>query len=566
MLINRINYQLLIFALLVIVSPLISHANHGGSGFALTFNISVWIVALIFCAGSFFIKSTLLNLPKTWLWFILFPLFVVFSNFWVSPSDAADLLFTLVFILLGLLFLSRLFQLNLKNKDIDNWLFVLVIANAAQALISIFQIWLPLSFVSQFLHIANDSVPRGVFQQVNVNASFLVTGIAVSIYLVSRSWFNASNIFTKSTLFISYSLALYVVFASGSRVGLLALLLVIPLLFFSRFNQLKFRKKSIFILVLLALPSFFIGQAGLEKTVDKSMKLKEQSYSNARIAMYTIGTELVIKQPMGYGMGNFLKAWNPQAADFVKRHPETSMPAYITHPHNEFLMWMIEGGLPALIGLLMVVVGIAIGLWQCGWQRGGAYAAMLIPISLHTQVELPFYLSSLHWFVWLFLVFVVLRHNTISVDLNLSSAAKKTVQLGVVIFAVLGTLFLVNTAHAQKDIYNFVKGIKTDTPHLSIALNNLYTKSYAERLAMRSMLYHSIENNNVNKVKQFEQWALAYVENSPELKMYEDLISASLFLRPAGKGCDAIEAGYQMYAHNKPLQEARLKCIADGLL
>jgi hypothetical protein len=148
----------------------------------------------------------------------------------------------------------------------------------------------------------------------------------------------------------------------------------------------------------------------------------------------------------------------------------------------------------------------------------------------------------------------------------LSAAAKKTIQFGVLVFAMLGCLFLVNTAHAQKDIYNFVKGIKTDTPPLSIALGNLYTKQYAERLAMRSMLYHCIENKNFDKVKQFEVWALDYVEKSPELKMYEDLISASLFLRPEGKGCDAIEAGYQMYAHNKPLQEARLKCIADGLL
>jgi hypothetical protein len=101
---------------------------------------------------------------------------------------------------------------------------------------------------------------------------------------------------------------------------------------------------------------------------------------------------------------------------------------------------------------------------------------------------------------------------------------------------------------------------------LFIALNNIYTKEYAEQLAMRSMLYHSIENNNAEKVSQFENWALDYVKASPELKMYEDLISASLFLRPKGKGCDAIDAGYQMYAHNKSLQEARLKCIADALL
>jgi O-antigen polymerase len=564
MFINKGNYFSFIFFVLVVFSPLLSQSNLGGSGLALTFNISVWVAALTFIATTFFNKSIVFKIPKEWLWFSVFPVFVLLGNLWANPESSSGLLFSSLFILGGLLFILRLFQIELKN--VDSWVFIIVLSVGVQAGISVLQIWVPTSLISEFFHSSNDSVPRGIFQQVNVNASFLATGITAIVYLVSRPWFKSANFLTKTVLFGTYGLAVYVVFASGSRVGLLALMLAGPLLLFSRSKQLKQQKLATTILVLLIFPAFFLGQSGLERTVDKSIQLKEQSYSNARVAMYTIGTELVVKQPMGYGMGNFLKAWNPQAADFVKRHPETSMPAYITHPHNEFLMWMIEGGIPALIGLLMVFLGIGIGLWQCGWQRGGAYAAMLIPISLHTQVELPFYLSSLHWFVWLFLVFVVLRHNTISIDLNLSAAARKAAKLASVMFALVGALFLVNTAYAQKDIYNFVHGIKTDVPPLSIALNNLYTKGYAERLAMRSMLYHSIENNNAEKVSQFESWALDYVKSSPELKMYEDLISASLFLRPNGKGCDAIDAGYQMYAHNKPLQEARFKCIAEGLL
>jgi O-antigen polymerase len=477
---------------------LYSQPNLGGSGLALTFNISVWVMALAFIASTFFKTSNIFYLPKYWLLFTVFPIFLLINIF---LSNIESIIFTLVFLLIGFVFIIRLFQLEIKYKNLDNWLFIIVLSIGIQSLISSFQIWAPMSFITQFFHSSNDSVPRGVFQQVNVNASFLATGITVIVYLVSRPWFKSTNFLTKTVLFGIYGLAVYVVFASGSRVGLLALILAVPLLFFSRFKQLKQQKLATSILVLLVFPAFFLGQSGLERTVDKSTQLKEKSYSNARVAMYTIGTELVVKQPMGYGLGNFLQAWNPQAADFVKRHPETSMPAYITHPHNEFLMWMIEGGIPALIGLLMVFVGIGIGLWQCGWQRGGAYAAMLIPISLHTQVELPFYLSSLHWFVWLFLVFVVLRHNTISIDLNLSTAARRATKLASVVFALVGTLFLVNTAYAQKDIYNFVHGIKTDTPPLSIALNNLYTKGYAERLAMRSMLYHSIENNNAKKSK-----------------------------------------------------------------
>ena len=95
---------------------------------------------------------------------------------------------------------------------------------------------------------------------------------------------------------------------------------------------------------------------------------------------------------------------------------------------------------------------------------------------------------------------------------------------------------------------------------MQVALNNLYTKPYAEQMAMRSMLYASIQNKDRKKVEIFESWAKKYVDKSPELKMYEDLISASVFLRPEAKGCDAIMAGLGMYAHNEPLQKASERC------
>ena len=300
-----------------------------------------------------------------------------------------------------------------------------------------------------------------------------------------------------------------------------------------------------------------MGQAGIEKTVDKAQKLKGESYSNARVAMYVIGSEIIIEEPMGHGIGSFLKVWNTQSSDFVSRNPETKLPPYVTPPHNEFLLWAIEAGVPAMITLMLVAIGIGIGLYNCGFQSGTAYAALLITISLHTQVELPFYISAMHWFIWLFIVYLIFKNQVKIIKLKLSKVMRKLLQVMMLSLGILSTLFLTNTALAQYDIYNFVNGIKTETPPLKVALNNLYTKDYAEQLARRSMLYHSIENQNIEKVVSFEKWALNYVEKKPELKMYEDLISASLFLRPEGKGCDMITEALKMYAHNKPLKRVR---------
>jgi O-antigen polymerase len=59
---------------------------------------------------------------------------------------------------------------------------------------------------------------------------------------------------------------------------------------------------------------------------------------------------------------------------------------------------MIEGGLFIIIGILTVMFVVVLALIRCGKQRSAGYVAMLIPITLHTQFEQPFYISSLHWF------------------------------------------------------------------------------------------------------------------------------------------------------------------------
>ena len=558
----RTTILMLGFILLFVFTPFYAQPNTGGLGLALTYNIPIWTVAswLMVARLLLSINKGCFHYPSLWLYLVIFPLVVIISSVLAEISQPIDWLFRQLYIVGGVLFLFALFQFQLTQKAIDQLLFLLVIATGLHAFLGTMQIVAP-HYVSSYFPPNADLVPRGMFQQINVQVSFLATGLLISLYLISRPRFRFANHITQCVVVIAFTLGLYIVVASGSRVGLLSLLVGIPLVVWSRFYQLRPYKTLLIILLLCSCGSFIAGQAGLHKTLDKSAQLTEKTYSMARVAMYTIGVELVAKEPVhGYGIGGFLKAWNIQSSDFVTRHPETTLPQAVNHPHNEILFWMIEAGLPALFGILVFAAGIGIALYRCGFQRGGAYAGMLLPISLHTQVELPFYISSLHWFVWLFLIYLVLRHHTKSMTLNLSLAMTRLIQIGAVGSAIGVTLFMINTARAQADLYDFIYNKNAQAPYLQVALNNLYTKTYAEQIAMRSMLYTSIENGEKGKVETFEKWALDYVVTRPELKMYEDLISASVFLRPEGKGCDAIAAGLVMYAQNKPLQLAYEKC------
>lgn len=544
--------------LLFLIIPFYGYPNQGWPSLALPYNTSAWSIASWIIATGIILLSVKkqFSYPRLWPFFVAFPIIVILSSLMADTPSPIDWLFRQLFILGGLLFLFVLFQFKAKQKYLDDFLLIIVLSIGLQALLGAMQIIAP-EILPFWFPKSNDTIPRGMFQQVNVLASYLATGLAAALYLISLPSFRYRSRVIQACVVLFFAISIYVIVASGSRVGLLSMLLSIPLVLWSRFQQLRPHKLLLSIMFICSVGGTVAGQAGLEQTIDKSTQITDGTYSDARIAMYTIGMELVVKEPLhGYGIGGFLSAWNKQASDFVTRHPEVILPAVTTHPHNEILFWMIEGGLLGVVGILIVMIGIVVALCRCGFHRGSAYAAMLIPISLHTQVEHPLYTSSLHWFLWLFLVYLLLRHQMKTVDTSLSQVATRLIQVVAITLAIGIPIFMYNTARAQSDLFNFLYDKTPQAPYLQLALNNIYTKTMAEKIAMRSTLYASIENDDKTRVAEFENWALDYIDTRPELKMYEDLISASVFLRPEGKGCDAISAGLLMYAYNKQLQLA----------
>ncbi|PHS31204.1 MAG: hypothetical protein COA95_07110 [Methylophaga sp.] len=562
---NKQTALLLLLSLLFCVAPFYIQPNLNGGGFSLTFNISVWLVASWIVAFGLLLvlKQHIFIWPKYGSYFLVFPIILILTSI-VSMTEIKQpiaWLFRQAYIFGGILFLFTIFQFQIKHVTVDKVLLAIAVAIGIHAFFGMMQITSP-DFLPAWFPKNIDNIPSGVFQQINVQASFLTTGMMIVLYLISRPSFRSLSVVFKVILILSFSMAFYVVIASGSRIGLLSIFISFPLLLWGRRKQLYPQKNILIILLILSCSSFWSAQDGFNKTIDKTQRMVDSKYSDTRVDMYRIGMSLIQQKPVtGYGIGGFLKAWNQQASADKLHHPEVALLGYITHPHNELLFWMVEGGILAVIGIFFFILGITLSLFWCGISRGSAYTAMLLPIGLHTQVELPFYLSSVHWFLWLFLIFIVLRHRTRIIKFSVSRSITLFAGLIVVVFSVLASLFLIKTVQAQADIYKFLYDKDSSPPHLRIALKNLYFKPLAEQIAMRSMLYASIENNDRSKVIIFKKWAENYIDTRPELKMYEDLVSASVFLRPEGEGCDAISAGYEMYIHNVPLKLAHEKCI-----
>lgn len=556
-------YLLGIVILLFAFAPLFYQPNFGGRGLELTFNLTTWAVASVFIVFSIILMTNrrVIRLPHRYFYFIAVPAVIILSSLITGISQPAAFFFRELYVSAGLLFLFSLFQFNLTDKQVEWLLLVVALSTLTHSTVGFIQIFMP-DILGGWYASNNTVVPHGVFQQINVQVSFLATGIAIAMYLLSRPIARQFPWYVSGLLLLSLGLSSFEIVYSGSRVGLLALILSLILLATFRFKQLMNNKALVIIAIIVMSAGAFSGKSGMEESLQKTMNIARGVSSDVRINMYRIALELVAQKPIqGHGIGSFLRVWNLQTGDYHSRHPEALLPPYVEHPHNELIFWIIEGGVLIIFGILAAIIAVILALLRCGKQRAAGYVAMLLPITLHAQVELPFYISSLHWFAWLLLIFVVMRHRIVAIDMKISAAANRLLQCTSLVLMIGSLYFLHHSSRAQADIIRYLTQQPSDTPYLEIALNNYYFRYDAEALAMRSMLYTGLSSGNEELINRYIPWSNNRLAIRPDLKLFEDLIEAHLYLKDDKSRCDVIRLGVSMYPQNKPLLELNQSCI-----
>ncbi len=549
-----------LLALLFLISPFYLASSLGGTGFDLPFNITVWAAASLVIAYSvwYFCGQDKFILPANYKGLLALPVGILLAAALAGVQDPITWLFRIVYVMAGVIFLFGLFQFRLKNTD--RILLLIVIATLLQSIFGIIQLF-QLPLLPDWVPRSNKANATGVFQQVNVMASFLTTGILVSLYLCLRP-ITHNRFYLKVSLLITISVATYVMVATGSRIGLLSGILGLFMLLIAYRKQVRKNWKTIIIAVLVVLVSSWIAKEGLHKTFDKSYQMVEAQYSDQRLSIYSISLDAFSEAPIrGHGIGSFLEKFGLASSSFYQQHPTAEMPTYITHPHNELLQWAIEGGLLALSGIVIAMISV---LWFAiiyRKQRLFAYLALLLPITFHTQVEHPFYLSSFHWFIWLTLLFVLLNNYVVIKANSLSVTANRYFRGLVLILLIISLAFLWQTSWAQQQLYQYVVQSQK-TPQLDKTLSNLYYKNYAEQIVMRSHLHDAISKNDQQKLIQVIGWFELALDKKPELKLFEDVINGYVALSLEQQRCDTINMSLRYYPGNKVLQNLQHDCLA----
>lgn len=563
---------------LLLLAPFYYHANIGGTGFRIPNNIVIWFFASVIGFYSLYklSQAKFFYIPRYFLFIMAFPILAFFSGMTAGVEIANQWVFRLLYIWGGVLFFFGLYQHGLKQGRIDRILFLIVISGLIHALVGLAQIVL-VEKIPTWLPLNPNGVPTGLFQQINNHASFQVTSLIIAFWLLTRPYIRYGKNWHFFLLLLAIACSAFIISSSESRVGALAVIISFPLFLLSRWHQIVREKKRwaiVSIILVIALISANIGanirsENGLVSIADKTAALNSGFSGSGRLGIYTIAYNAFKEQPFfGHGIGSFIRVWQQGKPEFYADHPNATLPnKRVAHPHNETIFWLMEGGIVAGIGLLLVFSAVLLTLRKLPPSRRYAYAALLFPIALHSQVELPFYISASHWFVFLVLLFIVMhpyhrRHRVI-----LSNAARKSIKVLVILGGVITTGFL---SHTMASTFEFKRYILTNPKpeadkSFPISTQNPYFKKLATETIINSLFFESIKYGLDNNVRMFAEWSEQELKSNPHILYYKLTVEALSYLQKDEHACVITREGLAIYPNDTILKNIRGRCQERNL-
>lgn len=287
----------------------------------------------------------------------------------------------------ALAFTYALCQLHLTSGLRRGILAVAVCSSLIQAAEAMIQAWLP--DLALRLMSFDDRLPYGIFQQRNLLASWLATGYGVALYLFLTAR-------TRSAA-IAWATSLHLLCAAltltSSRTGLLGAVIMTALAALAD-RAVWSRRPRALICRLILLSSILATCAAISQWAmpeGSQVDLTHTLSNRERIVMLKGAVRMAAEHPfIGSGLGGF-EAHFPDVLAKAGLQPRSSS---ITHPHNEVLYVLDEGGIVAFTGLLILA---GIWLWPA-FSRGGRWLLPLLglPLVVHMMTEYPLYLSAPH--------------------------------------------------------------------------------------------------------------------------------------------------------------------------
>ena len=502
--------------------------NPGGAGLYLPFNAWGWIFASLVIGLGLWQVTLQQRLVFSslqgclWLGALLLLLPMAYPGFDLKDYAIPRLLGLFA----GLLFLFCLYQWQLVRASRDRLLYLLLGAVAIEALLGLVQYYLliPGNWLG---YDTRANRPYGIFQQPNVMATFMATGLALASWLELRGNANPWLKGLRYGVILAVSLLLVVLQSRvGQLGGLLALILLMPALHRQR------RLAQVLGLVALGVGLGIASQYGIS-----GVKRGLEAYQSGgmRSIYWPYAAKLIAQSPwVGWGYGSFETTFlHHYMADKALNPAMVQIEYNLDHPHNEFLYWAVEGGLAPMIG--MVLMGGAL-LWRvlkAGWVKGAALLALVTPILLHTQTEYPLYHAIALWWALLLLVYVL--DAEVEEELQASGRASwreyvyrpwLLLRFVAIIIPLLVVPFMLTAIHTAWVVTKYERGGYKEPTLLLDVVNPMAWLTRVEFDVNSVRLMVGLQANNHAELEAYLEWGQAFVRHTPRANIYANMVIA----------------------------------------
>ncbi len=520
---------ILSLAVLFILAMHFFMPNPGGSGLSLSFNTTSWI-AFSFALGigcyqlarnqalryskltvGLFISVSIMTVP------------IFYPN--ANASLAAN---KLIGLWSGLLFFIVLQQFHFSNKHRQRILWFIVLAVVIEAILGLTQ-YLYLKPGNAFGYNTVTNRPYGIFQQPNVMASFLATGLVIASYLLARQPYKYDR--KLSDVYLLYAvpvLTLPLIVVLASRTGwlgaLFAVLLVIPYMY--RYNTR--RRFTHWVISLVSGLILSVIVMNIAFPTGNGLAAEKVNMESARAYTFPQTLDMVIEKPFtGYGYGNFESEYMLYTARqhaLNEKYP-AGLPA-MDHPHNELLYWGVEGGLLPLLGIFLAMALVLHRIYQAKRGTRLALLALFIPIVLHTQLEYPFYHSLVHWVIFIILIYWVDQRVARYRQIGFTHLTKSLLRILSLVLPVVFTFYMVSALHTNYILTKFESTRPTNPDILNQVSNPVVWKDRFDWDVYSTFLNIGLHKQDPSLIQPYINWSLKIIKDKPRPAFYNNLILA----------------------------------------
>ena len=388
------------FAVIYLILVQYVQYNTGGAATDLPYNLTTVLGLIIFILWGLYItaEKKIVFISNFNLFNILF-LLLIFIPLAYSNSNLkffeGHYFFTIAMVICSLIVLD---QITTSDTFRVKLLFIVLVSANLSAILATLQYFsfFPFDYATKYAR------PSGNFGQVNLLASYLSAGLSCAFYIVHQKSRLLRKKSYKLILFASSIFLPCITIMTLSRIGwisVLIILLVNSILYFRKPSEI-FKWMLIGSIISTLLSSYILStQSSAQSTIKHKLEAVGQ-----RGQIYSLSLELLQENLLnGTGYGQFEKSIFEKSQS-TERYQGTHS---LTHPHNEILFIAIQGGIVAIMGLLLLIALFVKGILYCSFSTFLSNFALLIPLIIHSQLELPLFASTPHLFTLFFLLYIV---------------------------------------------------------------------------------------------------------------------------------------------------------------